>query len=104
MTVNKFAPEDKQSAREVIYDRGTRAQQLLANPLIVEFFKSQRNDSIEAFESLPLGAGLDQYRTVHFHFIAIRSLKQRLEMYVNAMQNELTKETIERESKGNTNI
>jgi len=58
------------------------AKRLLDDPLLSIFFDKHTEECTEAFETLPIGATIEQYQTVHHDMLAIKRLKITLQRYI----------------------
>ena len=64
-------------ATEKVHDAGL-ARALLTNPLVQEFFISERERITGMFKRLPIGSPLEAYQFIHAYWLAIDSIESSL--------------------------
>jgi hypothetical protein len=86
---------DFEAEEEARLMRGLEAESLLRQPLIDGFFKARFHACWTAFKSLPLGATLEEYQTVHHEFRALEQLRGELQRHIeNARHDQMRNEML----------
>lgn len=88
MTENHKSTSDQDERSAKIMNAGIEAKALMRHPMFSQFFSDQTAEAINSFANLPDDADLNDYKAVHLRLKAINLLKETLDRYVVAAQDE----------------